>query len=213
MTHVDDRGRPGGVATRELMIKTAESLFAKKGVDAVSLREIGRASGQGNIAAAQFHFGDKAGLISAIQSYRVPTSDARRQDLLDEAEEQGTPDLDALMGTLLWPVADHVLDPDDNYISFQARLMATEANFGSPLPVPPNQIPSMVRLRELVIRALPGHPPEVVDRRLAMIIEWMIQSMARYERSMAAGTATMTIEKAVEDLMEVFAAALRARPV
>ena len=38
------------------MLDVAERLFASKGIDKVSLREIVRASGQSNLSAAHYHF-------------------------------------------------------------------------------------------------------------------------------------------------------------
>jgi AcrR family transcriptional regulator len=49
--------------TRDRLITAAEELFAANGIEAVSLREIVRASGARNTAALQYHFGDRAGLV------------------------------------------------------------------------------------------------------------------------------------------------------
>ena len=51
---------------RELLMRTAEELFAKKGIDTVSLNEINKAAGQRNTSALHYHFGNKKGLIDAI---------------------------------------------------------------------------------------------------------------------------------------------------
>ncbi len=55
---------------REQMILAAERLIAERGIDAVSLREIGATAGQRNNSAAQYHFGTKEGLVAAIYEYR-----------------------------------------------------------------------------------------------------------------------------------------------
>ena len=44
----------------------AEELYGGQGIDAVSLREIQRASGVKNATALQYHFGDRAGLLTAV---------------------------------------------------------------------------------------------------------------------------------------------------
>ncbi|WP_299073810.1 TetR/AcrR family transcriptional regulator [uncultured Paraglaciecola sp.] len=51
---------------RELLMRTAEELFAIKGIDTVSLNEINKAAGQRNTSALHYHFGNKKGLIDAI---------------------------------------------------------------------------------------------------------------------------------------------------
>ena len=43
--------------TRDQIIRAAEELFAARGIDSVSLREINRAAGQSNTGAVQYHFG------------------------------------------------------------------------------------------------------------------------------------------------------------
>jgi AcrR family transcriptional regulator len=51
---------------RERLIRAAESLFAERGLDAVSLREILAAAEVGNSSAVQYHFGDRSGLVRAV---------------------------------------------------------------------------------------------------------------------------------------------------
>ena len=51
---------------RALLMRTAEDLFARRGIDAVSLNEINKAAGQRNTSAMHYHFGGKERLIRAI---------------------------------------------------------------------------------------------------------------------------------------------------
>src|SRR3989442_10357534 len=53
-------------ATRELILTTAERMFAERGVNAVSNRQVSEAAGQGNNTAVGYHFGTKADLVRAI---------------------------------------------------------------------------------------------------------------------------------------------------
>jgi AcrR family transcriptional regulator len=90
--------------TRNQILTAAERLFAEQGIGA-SLREISRAAGQGNTRAAQYHFGDRDGLILAvIEPHRHDTAQ-RRHELLDEYEQDGIPDGRALAGALVLPLA------------------------------------------------------------------------------------------------------------
>ena len=50
---------------RQLLLQTAEALFARKGIDAVSLNEINKAARQRNTSAMHYHFGSKEGLVQA----------------------------------------------------------------------------------------------------------------------------------------------------
>ena len=59
--------RPGsGPDTRSRLLATAIELFARQGLDAVSLRAINTAAGARNASAAHYHFGSKLGLVEAI---------------------------------------------------------------------------------------------------------------------------------------------------
>jgi AcrR family transcriptional regulator len=52
--------------TRTLLIDTAIRLWAERGVEAVSLREIGSAAGQRNTGVINYYFGDRDGLMQAV---------------------------------------------------------------------------------------------------------------------------------------------------
>jgi hypothetical protein len=49
--------------TKERLLRTAERLFALRGIDAVSMRSICAEAGQRNNTALQYHFGDKQNLV------------------------------------------------------------------------------------------------------------------------------------------------------
>ena len=63
--------------TRAALLSAAERLFAERGIDGVSLREINRASGARNAIAVQYHFEDRAGVVRAILQKHQPDVDAR----------------------------------------------------------------------------------------------------------------------------------------
>lgn len=56
---------PSSADTRQRLIDAAAKLFADKGFDNVTVREICKAS-TANVAAVNYHFGDKAGLYRAV---------------------------------------------------------------------------------------------------------------------------------------------------
>ncbi len=56
------------MTTREAILAAAEWLFAERGMYAVSNRQISEAAGQGNNAAACYHFGTRTELLRAIES-------------------------------------------------------------------------------------------------------------------------------------------------
>jgi AcrR family transcriptional regulator len=78
-----------GELTRQRLLDAAERLFAERGVDAVSLREINAAAGQRNNAALYYHFRNRDGLFGAIADRHLPRIAARQQALFDQAERDG----------------------------------------------------------------------------------------------------------------------------
>ena len=69
-------------SVREQIVRTAERLFAERGVDGVSLRQVSVEVGNGNNSAVQYHFGSKERLVQAIFEYRVPYLHERRRTLI-----------------------------------------------------------------------------------------------------------------------------------
>ncbi len=83
---------PTEASTRDRLVDAAERLFAERGIEAVSLREITRESGARNAIAAQYHFADRAGLVRAIMVRHLVDVDARRHALLDAYEASSSSD-------------------------------------------------------------------------------------------------------------------------
>lgn len=72
-----------GIATRRKLVSTAERLFARHGIDGVSLRDI-TAAAKVNSAAIYYHFGTKHDLIAAIVEERAAeTANYRARWLAD----------------------------------------------------------------------------------------------------------------------------------
>ncbi|MGW1996704.1 TetR family transcriptional regulator [Embleya sp. NPDC001921] len=96
-----------GAGARLLMIEAAERLFAERGINGVSLREIGAQAGQRNTAAARYHFGSKEALVDAVFRHRMEPVNARRLAMLDELDRAGRGhDARGLVEAFLYPLAD-----------------------------------------------------------------------------------------------------------
>lgn len=97
-------------SSREALIEAGERLFAAGNIDGVSLREIGRAAGQRNATALQYHFGSRDGLIAAIVDKHSEEVAARRHALLDECRDE--PTLRALCNAFVKPLASKLVTED-----------------------------------------------------------------------------------------------------
>jgi AcrR family transcriptional regulator len=85
---------------RAQLVDAAERLFAEHRIAGVSLREVGPAAGQRNNSAAQYHFGDKDGLVAAIFERRMTPIDRRRRAML--ADSDGS--ISSLVRTIVEPL-------------------------------------------------------------------------------------------------------------
>ena len=120
------------MTTRARLLEAAERLFAQRGIDAVSLREITRESGARNAIAVQYHYTDRAGVLAAIVAKHEPGIEAARHALLDEYEAGGRAGAGAaarlrpLAAALVRPPAAKLADPDGGpeYLRIQADLLS-----------------------------------------------------------------------------------------
>ena len=111
--------------TRARIVAAAEELFASRGIDDVSLVEVGKAAGQRNRSAVQYHFGDREGLLHAILDKHTPSIEAERRARLDAIEAADAPDLRRSVEAFVLPVAARLEDPDGGiaFIRLNAELI------------------------------------------------------------------------------------------
>jgi AcrR family transcriptional regulator len=89
----------------DALVRAAERLFAERGSDAVSLREINAAAGATNASAVQYHFTDRRGLVRAVLAKHDAKVEDRRHRLLDSYEQRTEPHVRALAAALVEPLA------------------------------------------------------------------------------------------------------------
>jgi len=85
-----------GVSTREKLVEAAGHVFAERGYHATTVREIVKRSGA-NIAAVNYHFGDKLGLYTEVLQQLVR---AARVDAINSALDQKAPPEDILRAVI-----------------------------------------------------------------------------------------------------------------
>jgi AcrR family transcriptional regulator len=166
------------MSTRERLLAAAEELYGGQGIDAVSLREIQRASGVKNATALQYHFGDRAGLLTAVLEKHSYDVELRRHALLDRYEAAGEQNVRALAEALVQPLASKLAESAGGcaYLCIYADLM----NRRQPI-LPPGDLEdhgdSIVRWRQLVDPFLDRTAAQV-HRRL-VVIRFIIGELAR----------------------------------
>jgi AcrR family transcriptional regulator len=163
---------------RNRLVTAAERLFAERGLEAVSLREINAAAGMRNASALQYHFGDRAGLVRAVLERHTSDIEAARHLLLDQYEAAGHADLHALVAALVRPPAAKLTD-GVGYLQVVADLLNR--------PKPPfdlmsleDENASICRWRSLVLPLL--DPLAVSHHRRFLATRFTFTELARRAR-------------------------------
>lgn len=161
-------------ATRQALIEAAETLFADRGIDGVSLREIGEAIGSGNFNVVGYHFGSKEALVDALFEYRLPWLDLRRGELLEQAAKG---ELGALMDALWRPLFEQTnAQGMHSYAGFLAALLS--GGKGALRSAVSDRFPATNRLVEQIHDLVEPEVPGLFDRRLrisALIVTGMLR--------------------------------------
>ncbi len=156
--------------TRAEIIRAAEQLFAARGIDGVSLREINRAAGQRNASALQYHFGDRNGLLRAVIDKHRADTEPRRHALLDQYEADGVEDLHVLVAALVQPMASKLADRDGGRAYLQINCdVYTRPSAIEELVPPRDPKNSMRRWHTLLDPLLPDLEKQVLHSRFPAI--------------------------------------------
>jgi AcrR family transcriptional regulator len=177
-----------GSETRELLLVTAERLFAEHGVEAVSNRQVSEAAGQSNNFAVGYHFGSKEDLVVAIVRRHSESVERRRTEML--AEITGSPDLRDWASCLVRPQTEHLalLGSPTWYARFIAQV-TSNPSFRELVIKESLSTPSMQQTIEGIFRLLPRLPEEVRQERGYMCRLMIVHMCAERERALQEGTA------------------------
>ncbi|MFC7446912.1 TetR/AcrR family transcriptional regulator [Rhodococcus daqingensis] len=176
-----------GDATRNRLVKAAERLFAAQGVDAVSVRAVNAAAGQGP-AAVHYHFGSREGLLAAVLldlGADVSRRIGANVDSLAAATEP--PTVCEVVRALTDPYLDLLLKQRTRGIRW-VKIVVQVSREGRPAVTSTGQEELSIRLREQVCRALPATAAERVDRLWPIAVMSFLQSISRVDDWAAGGT-------------------------
>jgi len=206
--------------TKERVLDMAERLFAERGIEAVSIRDITRAA-RVNLAAINYHFGTKQELVAEIFDRRLSPLCRKRLALLDEAERKagGKPArLEAILDALFRPAVEQSVTGACGGKTFMQL-------FGRCLSEPNAAIEQLIhkhfevtirRFNTAVLRALPRLPEQELFWRLSFIGGALHHALLMCGKPslMPAGMhKRLNTEELVQRLIVFAAAGLRAPPL
>jgi AcrR family transcriptional regulator len=187
-----NRTRPGDSAkasTRELILDTAERLFAEQGIFATSNRRIAEAAGQGNNWVAGYHFGTKADLVRAITHRFTAEVERSRMQILATLDDSAG--LEELLGCLVRPWTDRfeALGPK----SYFARVCAQAMNSPTLRPIVVEEgsdSESLEQTWEALDKHFPGRADLSTELRRGVMQHLIVFVCAERESALAEGRPT-----------------------
>lgn len=209
--------RTDGDETRRRMKQVAQRLFALRGVDGVSIKDIVAAAGQRNNASLHYHFGSKEALIGELLIDGAKQIDTTRQAMLDEMAAKGGPvDVRSVLEALICPVSLMTEDEEHGktYIRFIANLqMNHRAFFRRTLGERWNA--GYRRCLDLLRELLVDVPPPLLEQRISMMGIYANALFAAKEAALHDGHATnrfWTPAHTLDNVIDTLQAVLECTP-
>jgi AcrR family transcriptional regulator len=193
------------------MLETAERLLAEYGIEGVSLRQIGAATGQGNNSAVQYYFGDKAGLVREIIARRVESFEPRRKKMFDRAAASGElNDVRTLLEIIFLPLAEAV-DPEGRhvYARFMMQFLTRfqyEPGFTHPGWAPESAATQAVLL---LAKSLPFLAGDALGRRINRVGGLFFNALIDRDNAIAHGKPVESDERFFAEIFAMMEAAVR----
>jgi AcrR family transcriptional regulator len=171
-------------ATREVILTTAERLFAEHGVYAVSNRQISEAAGQGNNTAVGYHFGTKQDLVRAIVRRHADLVEELRVELVERLRDSA--DVRDWVACLVRPPTEHLaqLGSPTWFARFSAQVM-TDPTLREIMIEESLSSPALQQVLDGLNRTLPDLPLPVRLERGDMARHLIVHMCAEFERALA----------------------------
>jgi len=198
--------------TRLELTLAAERVFAVKGLQGATLREIREQAGQRNESVIHYHFGSREAIVESVLQLRSAPVDARRAEMLEEARQAsgGIPlSTERISRCCLMPLAELLFDgssPPGHYMRFLIQLRGDRAvwrqfrgRYGLGLEA------CLAALRH----SKPYMPASIVEQRFVGVMDMHINGLAALEQIQHAQVSAFRYDDArvrIEDLIATGAA-------
>ena len=159
-------------STKDRILAAAEELFARTGVARTSLRAI-TALARVNLAAVNYHFGSKEGLVEEVYRRRLEPLNRARLANLERLERRARKaSLEEVLEAFMSPVAQLARDPAQGGPTVMRLLGQTHAEAEEPFKAwfAGEYKRVLERYHKALCRTLPGIPPEDVRWRLQFLV-------------------------------------------
>jgi AcrR family transcriptional regulator len=207
------------IDTRERLLQAAEQSYARFGFEGTSLRALTAAAGV-NLAAVNYHFGSKRGLLMEMSRRVVDPINRERLELLARAREEtpsGPLSLEAIFEAFMRPVARYASingKPNLIFLRLIGRFMSESDDFYHEVVNTLFREVADAFLGELA-RTLPQLPPAELRLRFHFALSSMLGALSQYhriERGLCAGFDISDITGLLDRLRDFICAGFRGAP-
>ncbi|WP_237444382.1 TetR/AcrR family transcriptional regulator [Sinobacterium norvegicum] len=173
--------RKDSLETKRLLVDAAEKLFAEQGVDNVKMVDVSQAAGQKNRNAAQYHFGSRAGLITAVLNKHGRDISADRRHRLARVVQQPCHDLQDLVAALVLPISQHVRHAENGrtYLMLNRQLINNDDHiklvWGRM-----NNFDDVLQLQQMMTAKIPAHAKPVIHAKMVLIQSMLFNGLASF---------------------------------
>jgi AcrR family transcriptional regulator len=197
--------------TREKLLRAAEHLFARHGLD-VPIREIHALAGQKNASAIQYHFGSKEELVQAIIDRHAPTPDDMDAVRADLESRQAVPRsfVEAIVRRLCAYLGN---EESRDYIRFSFHyLQQTSLRAVLAQETQHHSMAAVYAETELVRRMFPALPERLVRERAVASMSFVALEVAERARLIddASTEGVLDEDEFIANLVDMAAAILTA---
>ena len=189
------------------LVTAAEELFARRGFEAVSVRDITKGA-EMNIASVNYHFGSRDGLVAAVMTRHLTPVFEESIVLLERVERSGGPDrvlLEGLLDGWVRPVVNQVRRsslPEPLACQLLGRMLG-EQSLAMPQAVAGLAKQAFARGLHLLAKALPDEAPDDLAWRLHFLTGALSRALAGEEslqRDTQGGCGKMNLDEMVSRL-------------
>lgn len=171
--------------TQECLLNAAEKLFVENGFAATSLRSIASAA-NANIAATNYHFGSKEGLLQAVVHRRVTPINEARLKSLDDLQTRGNFSLEDILHSFFAPLMTEEVAHLSRLIS---RIFSEPPSVSGPLIE--NEFGEVIKRYVAAIgQVLPDIPRDQLVWRFHFLVGSMLKTLSLDQPTGAAQPAT-----------------------
>jgi AcrR family transcriptional regulator len=167
------------------LVEAAEELFAERGFEAVSVRDITKHAAM-NIASINYHFGSRDGLVAGVMTrYITPINEERlaRIEALERRFSGKSVPLEEILDAFIRPLATQVRKSEMSerlFLKLVGRMFGEQAAAMPPLVV--EQFKQVVaRFLKALSKALPDLAHDEILWRMHFVMGGLVHAMAQDE--------------------------------